>query len=212
MLVDDHPITRHGMKTLIECEPGFVVCAESDTAAAAVSVLRESQPHLAIVDISLRGENGLELVKELKTAAAHVPVLVVSMHDEEFYADRARRAGAVGYVMKQHASDRILAALRRIQSGLTAFADPEKRQIWSESSRSASKLGDVEELSARESEVLRLLGDGYGTREIAGKLGLSMKTIDTYREHLKLKLNLPTGERLVQFAVRWLNSERRADK
>jgi DNA-binding NarL/FixJ family response regulator len=211
LLVDDHPITRQGMRTLLERDPGFLVCAETDNAIDAVAALRNAKPNLAIVDISLRGENGLELVKEITTQAEQIPVLVVSMHDEEFYASRAQRAGAAGYVMKQHASDRILAALRRIVAGQTAFADPEKRRTWSESLLVRSRGAQLERLSAREAEVLRQIGAGYATREIAEKLGLSMKTIDTYREHLKLKLDLASAEELVQFAVGWLNSELRSE-
>ena len=200
------------MRALLERDPGFVVCAETDNASSAVAVVRDAKPNLAIVDISLQGENGLELVRELTTYAVQMPVLVVSMHDEEFYANRAQRAGAAGYVMKQHASDRILAALRRIVAGQTAFADPAKRQLWSESPVVTSRGAQLERLSTRETEVLRQIGAGYATREIAERLGLSMKTIDTYREHLKVKLDLSSGEQLIQFAVGWLNSELRSKK
>ena len=209
LLVDDHPITRHGIRTLIEQEPGFVICAEADSAAAATNLARVHQPTVAIVDISLGDDNGLKLVTQLKADAPTLPVLVVSMHDEVFYAERARRAGAAGYVMKQHAGDRILAAIRRIVSGQTAFADPTRRNLWSSDRSTDPTAGSVADLSAREHEVLRLIGSGYGTREIATQLGLSIKTVDTYREHLKLKLNLTSGERLVHFAVRWANSEAR---
>lgn len=198
------------MRALIEQQPGFVVCAEAENPTAAVELARTSKPTIAIVDISLRGENGLELVAALKKEAAHMPVLVVSMHDEEFYAARAQHAGAVGYVMKQHASERILAALHRILAGQTAFRDPQRPEAWINPARAEVSDGGLSHLSAREREVLALLGAGYGTREVAEQLKLSVKTIDSYREHLKEKLNISSGERLVQFAVRWANSQARA--
>jgi DNA-binding NarL/FixJ family response regulator len=207
LLVDDHPVTRHGMRALIEREPDFVICAETDTSADSLAAAESLRPDLAIVDIALRQENGLDLVQQLKAAHPALPILVVSMHDEDFYATRARRAGAAGYVMKQHASDRILGALRQIAAGETAFASP------STAAKPATRRlpsppppSGLDALSARETEVLQLLGDGFGSREIAEKLGLSVKTIETYREHLKLKLDLPTGERLTQFAIRWGSS------
>lgn len=209
LLVDDHPITREGIRSLVESDPRFVVCAQTDNRAAALELAASARPDAAILDVALRGDNGLELLKEWRAQGAAFPVLVVSMHDEEFYGDRARRAGASGYVMKQHASDRILGALRRILAGESAFGTEPRPGAGRAALPRKAGGGGVETLSEREAEVLRLIGDGYGTREVAEKLGLSIKTIDTYREHLKLKLNLPDGERLVQFAVQWAGSQRR---
>jgi DNA-binding NarL/FixJ family response regulator len=197
------------LKALIEQQAGYVVCAETDHVAAAIDLVRSARPNIAIADISLPGENGLDLVTALRVSTPDLPVLVVSMHDEEFYATRARNAGAVGYVMKQHAGDRIIEAVRRILAGKTAFSDPQKRRTWDETPVARAVTNGIEDLSARESEVLGLMGNGYSTREIADKLGLSVKTIDTYREKLKVKLNLETGERLVYFAVRWAASQSR---
>lgn len=206
LLVDDHPVTRNGIRTLIESEAGFATCAEAANASAALQLLKDFRPDAAIIDISLNGGNGLDLVPEFQRAVSPVPVLIVSMHDEEFYAARAQRAGAAGYVMKQHASDRIMGALRRILAGQTAFA--ENAVVGGQRSAALKKSARIglEYLSDRETEVLRLIGDGYSTREIAQELKLSAKTIDTYREHLKRKLDLVDGERLVRFAVQWANS------
>lgn len=210
--MDDHPVTRHGLRALIEREPDFVICGETDTAAASIAALKTLQPNLAIVDISLKQENGLELVQQLKASQPALPILVVSMHDEDFYAARARRAGASGYVMKQHAGDRILGALRRITAGETAFNSPAGTRPLSRAASNPPPPSGLDALSAREREVLQFLGDGFGSREIAEKLGLSVKTIETYREHLKLKLELPTGERLTQFAIRWASSKAKDKK
>jgi DNA-binding NarL/FixJ family response regulator len=211
LLVDDHPVTREGIRSLVEGDPHFVVCAQADSRAAALALAVEVKPDAAILDVALRGENGLDVLKEWRAAGATFPVLVVSMHDQEFYGERARRAGAAGYVMKQHASDRILGALRRVLAGETAFHDPAKPAPLPRREAALRKAGGggVESLSEREIEVLRLLGDGYGTREIAEKLALSIKTIDTYREHLKLKLNLTGADQLVRFAVQWAGSQKR---
>jgi DNA-binding NarL/FixJ family response regulator len=209
LLVDDHPVTREGIRSLVEGDPQFVVCAQADSRAAALALAKEVRPDLAILDVALRGENGLDVLKEWRAAGAKFPVLVVSMHDQDFYGERARRAGAAGYVMKQHASDRILGALRRILAGEEAFHDPAKpAPTRREALLRKAGGGGLETLSERELEVLRLLGDGYGTREIAEKLALSIKTIDTYREHLKLKLNLSGADQLVRFAVQWAGSQK----
>jgi DNA-binding NarL/FixJ family response regulator len=203
LVVDDHPITRQGIRAMIEAQPGFVVCGEADSEETAFNLLATTKPHVALLDISLRSTNGIELVKAFKIRSPATPVIVLSMHDEAFYAERALRAGAVGYVMKEHASEKIVQALRTVVSGETFFDARTKRRMQRRPHEKKAFAYGVDQLSARELQVLRLIGTGFSTREIATQLVLSAKTIDTYREHLKLKLDVPTGEELVQFAIRW---------
>jgi DNA-binding NarL/FixJ family response regulator len=203
LLVDDHPITRRGIRALVEAQPDFQVCGEASDDASALALVASTSPHVAVVDISLGGADGLKLVRKLKAAAAQTQVLVLSMHEETIFASRAKAAGAAGYVMKQHASDTIIAAIRQVLA-----AEPKQPSI-AEGNRRLRKAarGGVELLSARELEVLRAIGDGFATREIAARLGVSAKTIDTHREHLKLKLQMRDGVELVQFAIQWAHAE-----
>jgi DNA-binding NarL/FixJ family response regulator len=200
LLVDDHPITRKGIRTLIEAAPGFTVCGEADDVETAKVLAGQLQPAIVVVDISLKGSDGLELIRRLKAVAPDTAVLVVSMHDEQFYAARARQAGAAGFINKQLASDQIVPALARLRAGAVLWADALKpsRRIFKDDGPKG-----LESLSNREAEVLRLIGDGFATREIASRLGLSTKTIDTYREHLKRKLELNDGAALSHFAISW---------
>ena len=207
LLVDDHPITRQGLKALIEQQVEFVVCGEADNHASALALAEKAQPHVTVLDITLPAGNGLDLLRELKAKAPDAGVIVLSMHDQQFYAERAARAGAAGYVMKEHASTLILQALRAVASGQTFF-DAQTAARLKPQPNLKNGGGGIEQLSERELEVLRLIGSGYATREIATQLGLSVKTIDTYRDHLKQKLDLPDGEMLVHFAIRWCAGER----
>lgn len=188
---------------MVEAQSGFVVCGEADNEDTAFTMLAKTQPHVALVDISLRTTNGIELVKAFKLRAPATPIIVLSMHDEAFYAERALRAGAAGYVMKEHASEKIVQALRAVVAGETFFDARTKRRMQRRPHEKKAFAYGVDQLSSRELQVLRLIGTGFSTREIATQLGLSAKTIDTYREHLKLKLDVATGEELVQFAIRW---------
>jgi DNA-binding NarL/FixJ family response regulator len=209
LLVDDHPITRQGMKAVINSQPDLEVCGEADQAPQAVELFQELRPDLAIVDIALKTSNGIELTKNLKALAPEFPVLVVSMHEENLYAERAVRAGAMGYLMKQEAGDKIVLAVRRILQGEIYLSDKAKERMLH---HFVNKRGDrsefaIDSLSDREMEVFHLIGNGYSTRQIAQRLKLSSKTIDSYREHLKLKLNLATGAELVRYAIQWGRSE-----
>lgn len=209
LLVDDHPITRQGMKALVNQQPNLEVCGEADNAPYAIELVGKLQPDLAIVDIALKTTNGIELTKNIKVQAPNLPVLIVSMHDEGLYAERALRAGAMGYLMKQEAGEKIVAAIQRLLAGEIYLSDKIKEKMLH---RFVNKKGDgmvfsIDTLSDREMEVFQLIGNGYSTRQIAQKLNLSSKTIDSYREHLKLKLNLESGAELVRHAIQWARNE-----
>ena len=209
VLVDDHPITRQGMKVLINQQPGLEVCGEADSAPRAIEMIEKLQPDLAIVDITLKTTSGIELTKSIRVQAPQVQVLIISMHDETLYAERALRAGAMGYLMKHEASEKVLTAIQRILHGELYLSDKIKEKMLH---RFVNHKGDemifpIDTLSDREMEVFQLIGNGYSTRQIAAKLNLSVKTIDSYREHLKLKLNLESGSDLVRYAIQWVKSE-----
>lgn len=205
LLVDDHPITRQGMKALVNQQPNLEVCDETDNAAHASEIVSKRQPDLAIIDVALKTTNGIELIKNILVQTPALPVLVVSMHDENVYAERALRAGARGYLMKQEASEKIISAINCILGGGVYLSERIKEKMLH---RFVQKKGDekafpIDRLSDREVEVFQLIGDGYSTRQIAGKLNLSSKTIDSYREHLKLKLSLASGVELIRYAIQW---------
>lgn len=212
LLIDDHPITRQGLKAIIDQQPDLQVCGETDNAAQAIDLGSKLNPDLAVVDISLKTSNGIELTKNLKALRPDLPVLVVSMHDENLYAERAIRAGAMGYVMKQEAGEKVVLAIRRLLQGELFLSDPMRERMLQ---RFVNKRGEggqfaIDTLSDREMEVFQLIGNGYSTRQIAEKLNLSTKTIDSYREHLKLKLNLRSGAELVRYAIQWGRSSANA--
>ena len=208
-LVDDHPITRQGVVVLINQEPDLEVCGEADSAPKAFDLLQKSKADLAVVDISLKTTSGIELTKNLKVLLPDLPVLIMSMHDESLYAERALRAGAKGYVMKQEASDNILIAIRRILDGELYLSDKMKEKMLHRlvHNRKDEVVFSIDTLSDREMEVFQLIGNGFSTRQIATKLNLSVKTIDSYREHLKLKLHIEKGADLVRHAIQWVKSE-----
>lgn len=210
-VVDDHPIVREGLAQMINRESDLTVCGEAQEMHAALEMIDALKPDILIVDISLNGPDGLDLLKNIRTKDPGLPVLILSMHDESIYAERALRAGANGYIMKQEATEKVLVALRRILS----------REIYV-SSRIASKMlqqfvggspgagmhSPLDGLSDRELEVLRLMGDGHATRQIAEELHLSVKTVESYQAHLKEKLSLKNLRELVQYAVQWAITEK----
>ncbi|HEY0947772.1 MAG TPA: response regulator transcription factor [Opitutaceae bacterium] len=208
-LVDDHPVTRQGVATLIDQEDDLMVCGEAESAPVAFEKINKLKPDLVVADVTLKVGNGLELVKNLRAAVPEVRVLVISMHDERLYAERALRAGALGYVMKQEASDKILLAIRRVLSGELFLSDRVKEKMVYRlvAMKPEAAKFPIDTLSDREMEVFKLLGNGYSTRQIAAQLNLSVKTIDSYREHLKIKLRLPDGASLVQHAIQWMRTE-----
>jgi DNA-binding NarL/FixJ family response regulator len=209
-LADDHPMMREGLRQLIEKQPDLEVCGEAEDAAQAVEEIDKTRPDLAIVDITLRSSNGLELIKDLQIRVPDISVLVLSMHDESLYAERVLRAGGRGYVMKQEGGGKILEAIRHVLSGQTyVSARISAKIIDTFSGRSAPTDSPVETLTDREFEVFQLIGSGLATKEIADKLHLSVKTVEVHRVNIKQKLNIRTAPELIHFAVRWTQSENR---
>ncbi len=208
-LVDDHPITRQGVAALINQERNLTVCGEADSAPKALEAITKTKPDLAIVDISLKTTSGIELIKNLKALDPKLPVLVMSMHDESLYAERALRAGAQGSIMKQEASEKVLTAIQRVLEGELYLSDSMKEKMLHRMVNSKKEEAgfSTDRLSDREMEVFQLIGNGFSTRQIASQLNLSVKTIDSYREHLKLKLSLEKGADLVRYAIQWVKSQ-----
>jgi DNA-binding NarL/FixJ family response regulator len=204
-VVDDHPIIRQGLTLLINREPDLAVCGEAEEMHAALSAIPNVRPDILIVDISLNGPDGLELLKNVRILSPRLPVLILSMHDESIYAERALRAGANGYIMKQEATEKVLVALRRILSGeiyVSARIANSMLQHYVHGA-SPSPQSSISELTDRELEVFRLIGEGHGTRQIAEVLHLSVKTVESYQAHIKEKLSLRSARELVQHAVEW---------
>jgi DNA-binding NarL/FixJ family response regulator len=203
-LIDDHPIVRQGLALFIDREPDLMVCGEADGATSALQAIREAAPDFVVLDISLDGPDGLELLKTLRVRYPNLPVLVLSMHDEAVYAERALRAGANGYIMKQEATDRVLTAIRHILSGDVYLSDRlTKRMLQQFVNGTVSPRDPLAKLSDRELEVYRLIGAGHSTRQIADELHVSTKTIESYQAHIKEKLALRNARELVQHAVEW---------
>ena len=209
LLVEDHPLTRQGMKLLLSRKGLFEICGEADNAPQALELVAKLSPQLAIVDITLKSTNGIELTKDIRALAPNTQVLVASMHTENIYAERALRAGAMGYLMKDEPADTILLAIETIMRGEVFLSERIKGQMLHQFVRKPSDaaVSPIDRLSDREMEVLRLIGTGYGTKDIASMLNLSVKTIDSYRENLKEKLSLATGGALVRYAIQWTKSE-----
>jgi DNA-binding NarL/FixJ family response regulator len=191
-------------------EPDLEVRAEAESSPAALEMIRRTPVDLAIVDIGLHGSaNGIELTKSIKAENPHLPVLVLSMHDETLYADRALRAGARGYLMKREALDSVIAAVRTVLSG-EIFVSPsmQKRMIAEHVGGGGQARSPIEKLTDRELEVLQLIGEGNEVRDIAEKLHLSAKTVEAHRAHIKEKLNLTNAREVARFAVQWVDSQR----
>jgi DNA-binding NarL/FixJ family response regulator len=202
--VDDHPIVRQGLALFIEREPDLMVCGEAEDATSALQAIRDSTPDFVILDISLDGRDGLELLKTLRVRHPNLPVLVLSMHDESVYAERSLRAGANGYIMKQEAADKVITAIRQILGGDVYLSDRlTKRMLQQFVNGSISPRDPLAKLSDRELEVFRLIGAGHGTRQIADELHVSAKTVESYQAHIKEKLALRNARELVQHAVEW---------
>jgi DNA-binding NarL/FixJ family response regulator len=205
VVVDDHPIVRQGLAGLVNHEPDLHIIGEASDAAQAMTAVRTLKPELVIIDISLEGTDGLELTKSLKAQYPQLPILIMSMHDEAIYAERALRAGANGYIMKQAVADKIVVAARHILAGHIYLSEQAHQTILQGVAGRKTQAEDspLSRLSDRELEVLRLIGKGEGTRQIAQALHLSVKTIETYRAHLKDKLGLETATQLVRYAAQW---------
>ncbi len=209
LIVDDHPLMRKGLAMTLNAEPDLNVCGQVADAEEALGALEEFNPDLAIVDISLPGMSGLELIKHMQALRPELRTLVVSRHDEALYAERAIRAGARGYVMKLEASDMIVKAVRRVLNGGIYVSEEinERLLLGLAAGRQELAQSPLEVLSDRELEVFELTGRGLGTREIAERLHLSVKTVESYRARIKDKLNLKTAAELMQHAVQWVEGE-----
>lgn len=201
VLVDDHPMMRERLTDLIHREPDLEVCGEAESPAEALAVVAASRPRLAIVDLSLKGAFGLELIHQLRERHPRLLVMVLTMHESPLYAERALRAGATGYLTKRDATTRILAALRQVLAGETYISESLAGRVTSQLARREARA--VDGLSDRELEVLRQLGNGHNTRDIAGTLHLDMRTVETYRARIKVKLGLKDGFDLLRFALEW---------
>jgi DNA-binding NarL/FixJ family response regulator len=209
LLVEDHPTMREGLIRVIEREADLTVCSQAACIRQALEMIESSNPDIAVVDISLGGENGIELLKDIKLRYPHLPVLVHSMHDESVYAERSLRAGAKGYVSKKEPPQKLLQAIREVLHGEIFLSTAMTRQILHSvgADKVNRKTSPFRELSDREFEVFELTGQGLGTKEIAGTLHLSEKTVQAHRDHIRQKLNLPDGRGLTRFAIRWVESQ-----
>src|SRR5256885_5486739 len=211
-VVDDHPIVRQGLALMINQERDLEVCGEAEEMHSALQRMLITKPDIIVVDISLNGPDGLELLKNVRMNHPSLPVLILSMHDESLYAERALRAGANGYIMKQEATEKVLDALRRILRGEVYVSARIANIMLQHYIRGVARAHHtpVVELTDRELEVFRLIGDGLGTRQIADKLHLSVKTVESYQAHIKEKLSLRSARELVLHAMQWNSHEKTA--
>ena len=203
LVVDDHPIVRHGLALLINCEPDLMVCGEADNAQSATQAIVSLRPDLVILDISLGGSDGLELLKQIRTRNTDLPVLVLSILDETIYTERVLRAGGNGYIMKQEATDRILTAIRCILEGQVYVPDRVASRLLRQYAHTSTVTArsPLAALSDRELEVFRLIGAGRSTRQIAEILHVSVKTVESYQAHIKEKLDLSNARELQYHAI-----------
>ena len=203
LIVEDHPVVRRGLAELINAEPDLRVCGEADDAPAAVQLLGQVHPDLVLVDISLKRGNGIDLVKQIKARDGQVKILVTSVHDEALYAERALRAGAMGYLNKSEPIPTILNAIRQVLRGRIFLSMPMVNRMLQNPVQDNTPESPIASLSDRELQVFELISRGLTTREIASKLLLSIKTIETHRDHIRMKLKLKNSTELIHHAVQW---------
>jgi len=203
-LVDDHPIVRQGLAQLIDNEPDLTVCGQGEDVYTSLRAIRQDKPDLCLVDVSLKDSDGIELLKEIKAMDPDLPVLILSMHDEGLYAERALRAGARGYIMKQEAPTTLLAAIRKVLRGEVYVSENLGATLLRRMVGGKKKEAELpmDRLTDRELEIFSLIGAGNTVREIAEKLFLSTKTVEAHREHIKQKLNLKSSAELLRYAIR----------
>ena len=209
LLVDDHPLMRKGLAMTLDAEADLQIAGQCESAEEALDLVDKLDPDLAVVDVSLPGMSGLELIKHLQALKPQLGILVVSRHDEALYAERAIRAGARGYLMKLEAGDVIVKAVRTVlRGGVYVSEEIKERLLLGMMTGKDVSQSPLEILSDRELEVFELTGRGHGTREIAERLHLSVKTVESYRARIKSKLGLGTATELMQHAVQWVESEK----
>src|SRR6266540_632279 len=208
VIVDDHPLFRKGLEELIHSDGAFAVCGEAGNASEAMGVIRKLDPDLVIVDLSLPGANGIELIKNIRAEFPKLPILVLSMHDESLYALRALRAGAEGYVMKHEAMANVIQAIHEVFSGRPYLSPTMAAQVITRAARGQpeGETDLTERLSDRELEILELIGKGDDVHQIAQRLHLSPKTVETHRAHIKEKPQLKNAREVARFAVQWVDA------
>jgi DNA-binding NarL/FixJ family response regulator len=208
LIVDDHPLFRKGLEQLINSsDDAFKICGEAGDAAEGMSKIRELKPDLVIVDLSLPGANGIELIKNIRAELHRLPILVVSMHDESLYALRALRAGAQGYVMKQEALENVIGAIREVLAGRPYLSTQMSAKLITNFASGSTQTNPTDKLSDRELEILELIGKGRDVHEISDALHISRKTVETHRAHVKEKLNLKNAREVNRFAAQWVEGQ-----
>ncbi len=208
VVVDDHPLFRHGLVQLLNSDDGFAVCGEASSAPEALTLIRKTKPHMAIVDLGLKGPSGLELTKSIRVEFSKMPVLILSMHDEPTYAVRSLRAGANGYVTKQDALGSVLSAVREVIDGRVYLSPTMASEVIANVVLTKREPGanPVDDLTDRELEILERIGKGEEIRAIAKALHLSPKTVETHRAHIKEKLKLSNARQVARYAVQWVSA------
>jgi len=209
-IVDDHPVVRQGVGMLVAQQPDMEVCGDAESGPEALQKMMELEPDLAVVDLSLKDSSGMELIKDMQTQCPNVKILVLSMHDETFFAEWVLRAGARGYITKAESTLKVVDGIRTVMKGDVYLSETMSSKMISKlvSGYGEPDKPSVDSLTDRELEVFELLGNGYGTREIAEKLHRSVKTIETHRERIKEKLQIDTATDLIKHAVQWVQCER----
>jgi len=207
LIVDDHPVFREGLVGVLAGQRNLSVVGQANHARQAMNAMEKLRPDLVLLDLSLPDKSGLEFVKDLRAIYPDMGVLVISMHDETLYAERLLRAGANGYVMKEEGPEKILQAIRQVLAHQTYVSSRMSSRILNSLSNGQKSSSPFSRLTDREFEIFRLIGDGHDSRDIARKLGVSPKTVDTHRSHIKQKLRLGSGMELICYAVRWVQTQ-----
>ena len=202
-IVDDHPLVREGLAARISAQPDMEICGEADDLESAIGMIESTRPSLVIVDIALRDGHGIDLIKRIVAAGINTRMLVVSAYDESLFAERALRAGALGYINKQELQGKVVEALRTVLRGERYLSSEMTQRLIAQAIGSKAAAGGTEALTDRELQIFQLVGRGKSTREIANELNVSVHTIDSHREHIRAKLDLRTGTELIQRAVQW---------
>ncbi len=205
LLVDDHPLVRQGLATALNNEADMEVCGQAEDVRGALAQVKETSPHLAVVDLMLKDSSGLELIKDMQVRFPDVAILVLSMRDEGFYAERVLRAGAHGYITKEEGPAKVIEGIRKVLGGDVYISEKMASKVMNKlvAGRGRSASSGVEDLTDRELEIFELIGEGLTTREIAAQLHVSSKTIDSHREHIKEKLGIDSANDLLKYAIRW---------
>jgi DNA-binding NarL/FixJ family response regulator len=209
LIVDDHPMMRAGLTQLISRQPSMEVCGEAGGSAEAMEQIAKFQPDLIIADLTMKGGGGLEFIKDARTLHANIPILVVSMHDENVYAERSLRAGAAGYIMKEESPTHLVSAIQRVLDGGIYLSETMSGRILKSVTGTNTRNADspLQKLTDREFEIFQLIGRGSTTEEIAAQLHISRRTVDVHRSQIKEKLHIKSGTALVHYAVQWLGNE-----